>query len=82
TSGSNTDAHMAQIFVDIHSVTKNGIRAAIENGKVVKETLWQKANDPNLDLLDELSYDLYAKNYNDYDLKEYDYLLDDLKSIR
>ncbi len=61
---------------------KNGIRAEMKDGRVVKETLWKKADDPNLDLLDELSYDLYASGYNGYDLKEYDYPLEDLQSVK
>ncbi len=61
---------------------KKGIRATIKNGSVVGETLWQMADDPDLDFLDDLSYDLYNKGYNGYDFKEYDYPVNDLSSIK
>lgn len=51
---------------------KRGIRSAIvEKGEIDKDTRLE------FDLLDELSYDLYEKKYNNYDFKQYDYPISD-----
>lgn len=55
---------------------ENGIKAVIgDNGIIDESTIFQRAKDKreDFDLLDELSYDLYEKNYNGYDFKQYDY---------
>lgn len=55
---------------------KDGIKAAISTKGIIDEsTIFQRAKDQreDFDLLDEMSYDLYEKNYNGYDFKQYDY---------
>lgn len=53
---------------------QKGIRANISlKGKIDVESLFQCDNRDDFDLLDDLSYDLYSKKYNDYDFKQYDY---------
>ncbi len=51
-----------------------GIRARLdEKGAPVQDSLFQEKDPENLDLLDELSYELHGKGLNSYDFKEYDY---------
>lgn len=53
---------------------QKGIRANISSkGEIDVESLFQCDNRDGFDLLDDLSYDLYSKKYNDYDFKQYDY---------
>lgn len=53
---------------------QNGIRANINaKGEIDVTSLFQCEERADFDLLDELSYDLYAKRYNDFDFKQYDY---------
>lgn len=51
-----------------------GIRAELdEKGVPVQDSLFKEEDAERLDLLDELSYELYGKGLNSYDFKEYDY---------
>lgn len=53
---------------------QKGIRANISSkGEIDVESLFQCDDRDDFDLLDDLSYDLYSKKYNDYDFKQYDY---------
>ena len=53
---------------------KNGIKATISSKGVIDESTLLKCTDrTDFDLLDDLSYDLYEKKYNNYDFKQYDY---------
>jgi hypothetical protein len=57
-----------------------GIRAGMdEKGKIDSDTLFCCMDREQFDLLDDLSYDLYAKKYNDYDFKLFDYPISDKK---
>lgn len=57
-----------------------GIKSGITSKGVIDELrLLQCTDRTNFDLLDELSYDLLDKKYNDYDFKQYDYLIFDKK---
>ncbi len=57
---------------------QKGIRADISpQGIINVETLLKCDNRDDFDLLDDLSYDLYSKGYNDYDFKQYDYPISD-----
>jgi len=59
---------------------EKGIRSGITpEGKVEELTLLQCDDRAEFDLLDDLSYDLCDKNYNNYDFKQYDYLICDKK---
>lgn len=51
---------------------KKGVRGNLTKDGKITGTFDPKYED-DLDLLDELSYDLYKKKYNDYDFKIYDY---------
>ena len=51
---------------------KKGIRAEIDKQGKPKET-FACQDKSDFDLLDELSYDLYEKKYNNFDFKIYDY---------
>lgn len=51
-----------------------GIRAKMTpEGAIVPDTILRQRQGEDYDLLDELSYDLYARGYNGYDFKMYDY---------
>ena len=53
---------------------QKGIRANISSkGEIDVESLFQCDDRDDFDLLDDLSYDLYSKKYNNYDFKQYDY---------
>lgn len=53
---------------------QKGIKANVSSkGEIDVESLFQCDNRDDFDLLDDLSYDLYSKKYNDYDFKQYDY---------
>ena len=53
---------------------QKGIRANMSSkGEIDVESLFQCDDCDDFDLLDDLSYDLYSKKYNDYDFKQYDY---------
>ncbi|HHU53649.1 MAG TPA: hypothetical protein GXZ43_06215 [Clostridiaceae bacterium] len=53
---------------------QRGIRADISSkGVIDKNSLFQCSDHADFDLLDDLSYDLHEKQYNDYDFKQYDY---------
>lgn len=53
---------------------QSGIRADISpNGEIDASTVFMCQDKDNFDLLDDLSYELHDKNYNDYDFKIYDY---------
>lgn len=58
---------------------QNGIRANISSKGVIDvRSLFQCNEHDDFDLLDDLSYDLYSKKYNDYDFKQYDYPIFDV----
>lgn len=53
---------------------QKGIRANISSKGVIDVGSFFQCDDrDDFDLLDDLSYDLYSKKYNDYDFKQYDY---------
>lgn len=53
---------------------KKGIRVCSDSsGKIGLGQIFLCSDDAEPDLLDELSYDLYRKKYNDYNFKLYDY---------
>lgn len=53
---------------------QKGIRANISSkGLIDVESLFKHDDRDDFDLLDDLSYDLHSKKYNDYDFKQYDY---------
>lgn len=57
---------------------QNGIKASVSpKGEVDESTLFKCCDTDSFDLLDDLSYDLYSKKYNDYDFKRYDYPISD-----
>ena len=58
---------------------KNGMRAEINEMGIFDESTTLKSTDcDNFDLLDDLSYDMYAKGWNGFDFKLYDYPADDV----
>lgn len=58
---------------------QKGIRANISaKGVIDVQSLFRCPDRDDFDLLDDLSYDLYSKNYNNYDFKQYDYPIFDL----
>lgn len=58
---------------------QKGIRASINaKGEIDKKTLFKCADDSDFDLLDDISYDLHKKRYNDFDFKQFDYPISDL----
>lgn len=57
---------------------ERGIRARVTPAGITDtDALFRMGESGDLDLLDELSRDLYRKKYNDYDFKIYDYLFFD-----
>ncbi len=57
---------------------KKGIRAEFnEKGKIIENSIFKRKDKTDFDLLDELSYDLYEKRYNNFDFKQYDYPVSD-----
>lgn len=61
---------------------ERGIRSGITpEGEVEKLTLLQCDDHAEFDLLDDLSYDLHDKLYNDCDFKQYDYLIFDKNEV-
>ena len=59
---------------------QKGIRVSRNaKGEIYKETLFEFADNSDFDLLDDISYDLNKKRYNDYDFKDFDYPISDLK---
>jgi hypothetical protein len=61
---------------------QKGIRSSIdEKCQVDAASLLSDTDEENWDRLDELSHDLFKKGYNQYDFKQYDYLLMDIGSV-
>lgn len=57
---------------------QKGIRAKMnQDCSVDRSTVFDCDNRDDFDLLDDLSYDLHDKDYNDYNFKEYDYITGD-----
>lgn len=57
---------------------QKGIRAEMhQDCSVDRATVFNYDNRDDFDLLDDLSYDLYEKGYNNYNFKEYDYITGD-----
>ena len=57
---------------------QKGIRAEMnQDCSVDRSTVFDCDNRDDFDLLDDLSYDLHDKGYNDYNFKEYDYITGD-----
>ncbi len=53
---------------------QKGIRAVMRpTGEIDESTVFQREDRSDFDLIDDLSYDLHDKHFNNYDFKQYDY---------